>query len=181
MGDARPDTDVVDGLCPDQECMIVRELLVDAAIGESVSAGYARTQFTCLAVERRIKRDVDKEMVGAVAAVVRACAERAHVVVVVRVDQREACVCTVHGMRWEGEGAPPKVVMKLVDVPVGEPCEQSRRTPGPAPCAHGKSRGTEDAVERAQVLLVAWVLFGWGVYLSFTVMLLASRLAWKVY
>jgi hypothetical protein len=181
MCNACPDTGVVAGRRPDAERVIIRELLADAAIGESIRAGYASTQLMHLAVERRLERPVGNETVDAVLAVVAECAEQAHVVVIVRADEQEACVCTLHGMRWEGEGNPPKVVMKLVDVPMGEPCEQSRHTAAPAPCLHDGPRGTEDAIERAKALLVAWVVFGWVVYLSFTVMLLAGRLAWRAY
>lgn len=182
MGRASSDAAVVDGRCCARERTIVRELLADAAIGESISAGYAPTQLMHLTVERRIERcvdeeTVDKQTVDAVVDAVRLCDEQAHVVVVVRADQQEACVCTVHGMRWVGEGVAPKVVLKLTDVPAGVPCKRSRHTAEPAPRAHEEPCSPDEDLERAEALLIAWIMVGVVAYLLCIVLRAAGRLA----
>ena len=177
------DAEVIDGRCIGSERTLIRELLADAVVDESIKAGYVRTALVRIVVERRIYRPDDHETIDVVLAVLAGCAERAHVVAVVRADHQEACVCTLHGMRWEGEGDPPKVVLKLVDVPMGElqgrwqGCRPPDRGDTPATAdvtATGVSAG--DAVDSATSLLAAWLMVGATVYLVYVGVWFACRL-----
>ena len=171
---------VVDGMRPGSEHTIVRNLLTNAAIGESVVAGYAATSVMYIVVERRLKRQFMKDMVEVVVEALKTCTECAHVVIVVRADHQEACVCTLHGMRWEGDDDPPKVVMKLIDVPTGEPREHRQRSSEPTPHTRNKPRVAEDDVDRATVVLLVWVMLGGVTCLCYAILLTVYHLTRSV-
>ena len=154
------------------------EQLTDSAINES---GYVCTALMHIVVTRRICRPYEvNEIVDAVLAVVAECTERTHVVAVLRADRMEACVCTVHGMRWAGKRDPPKVVLKLMGVPAEELPVQRRGSHG-----RRETRSTPDATDAgvgydevacATLLFASWQLLWTAGYLLYAGGWLVCRL-----
>lgn len=178
---------IINGVRPDTERMLVRTLLSDAVLAASFNAGYLLTPAVFILVEQRLEvrqgqKVVGQDIIDAIVTVLETCPKESHVVVVIRVQEMEACICTVHGMRWDGEEAPPHVVLKLVDVAMGGRCVPlpiQEKGGGGEKEAEGDDR-SEETVRKARTLLALWLFFGVGLSLSVTVALVLKRLLWDM-
>jgi hypothetical protein len=148
--------------------VLTNEVVLYAAISESILAGYLRMRGVRQAVyvKRRIHDSDGPSTAVITAEVLRASSADSVVVVLMYVHNLEVCVCTLTGMRWPGMDGRPSIVLKIVS---DNDIRRAAATTASKATTTGRDERVGETAERirtkenlrsAKVFLAGWLVMG---------------------